>query len=560
VAVPSTCNDVREALRGVQIHPRIIEEFRPICESLEWRLSDAYWQTTGVRGFLNNDVPYTVNNSGWLSVQCAELLFANCMEVAPGQHIAVLEVGAGTGLFARYLLDEFHELCAERGKDYYERLTFYVSDGSPATVQQWAEFGIFNDHGSHVVTGVCDARHPDRFQTSDGRTVPLPALRAVFANYVLDSLPATVLRKGAEGPEEQYVRTHLGEPDRVAQYTRWSVDEIRALAAASDPSERSILATLSPALEFESEFRPVNGRVPWVDEAMAFGRDVERIVLNHGAFEALEQLTAMLEPGGFALVNDYGAISADQIAAQAGTQRFGPSAAVGLNFPLLEHHFTMRRIKVTAPERDDLMSVHPRLLSSRDLPETRAAFARVFDGRIQKSLEEIEDEARKHVEAGRADRARDAYDRALSLRKRDWRLFGEVAEFAIRVVRDYESGLRLARAALASNPWYSVWLWNVLGDALFALERYDEAHDAYLTARRMEPGDVRTALNLAYTHTQFAEYGPALASIASGLEHDTTGLFRQRLLEKQQHILTLSSQRAAAEQEWQARRMQRLAQ
>jgi tetratricopeptide (TPR) repeat protein len=560
VAVPSICEDVREVLRGVQIHPRVIEEFRPICESLEWRLSDAYWQTSGVRGFLNNDVPYTVNNSGWLSVQCAELLFANSMEVSPGQHIAVLELGAGTGLFARYLLDEFHELCTDRGKDFYERLIFYVSDGSHETVKQWAEFGIYNDHGAHVVTGVCDARLPAQFRTLDGRTTSLPALRAVFANYVLDSLPAAVLRKGPEGPEEQYVRTHLADAERVAQYSRRTIDEIRALAAASDPAERATLAALSPALEFEAEFRPVNGRVPWVDEAIAFGRDAERIVLNHGAFQALEQLTAMIEPGGFALVNDYGAISADQIAAQAGTQRFGCSAAVGLNFPLLEHHFTTRRIRVSAPERDDLMSVHPRLLSPGDLPETRAAFAKVFDGRVQKSLEEIEDEARKHVEAGRADRARDAYDRALSLRKRDWRLFGEVAEFAIRVVRDYESGLRLARAALAINPWYSVWLWNVLGDALFALERYDEAHEAYLTARRMEPGDVRTALNLAYTHTQFAEYGPALASIATGLEHDTTGLFRQRLLEKQQHILTLSSQRAAAEQEWQARRMQRLAQ
>jgi tetratricopeptide (TPR) repeat protein len=560
IGLTSDPPDPRVTLSSAHIHPRVIEDFRPLCESLEWTLSEAFWQTAGLRGFLRNEVPYSVNNSGSLSAQAAELLFANCLESAPAGNIAILEIGAGTGLFARYLLDEFREICLQRGADFYERLTFYVSDRSPRTVEQWENFGVFAEHGNHVVTGVCDARTPGDFRPLQGAAGIPSGLRAIFANYVLDSLPAAVLRRGAQGPEEQYVRTHLADSDQVLQYTTKSIDEIRRLAASPSPEDRAQLLPLLSALEFESEFRQVNSRIPHVDEAVTFGHNIERIVLNYSAFEAIANFLELTAADGFVLINDYGAITPEQIAGQAGTQRFGSSAAIGLNFPLLEHHFRMQSIQVSVPDRDDLLSVHPRLLMRGEASETIAAFLRIFDGRAQQAIEQSEAEGRAHMEAARVERAREAYERALAMRPRDWRLIGEVAEFVIRTVRDYEAGMRLAHAALTMNPWYSVWLWNVLGDALFALERYRDAHEAYLAARRIDANDPRTSLNLAYTHTQFGEFAQALEAIAAGLAADASGIFRQRLLEKQQHVLTLSSQRFAAEQEWQARRLQRLAQ
>ncbi len=550
----------REALSSARIHPRVVEDFRPLCESLEWSLSEAFWLTRGLRGFLQNEVPYSVNNSGSLSAQAAELLFANCVEAAPLGSIVIFEIGAGTGLFARYLLDEFRDLCVRRNADFYERLTFYVSDRSPRSVEQWENCGIFAGHEGHFVCGLCDARSPGQFRSTHGTAGVAGPVRAIFANYVLDSLPASVLRKGASGAEEQYIRTHLADSEQVSHYTSKSLDEIRQLAASSTVEDRAQLLPLVSLFEFETAFKAVDGRIPHVDEAIAFGHDVDRIVLNHAAFDSISAGLDMLGDRGLLLINDYGAITPDQIAGQAGTQRFGSSAAIGLNFPLLEHHFRLKGVRVSVPERDDLLSVHPRLLMRADASETVGAFLKVFDGRTQKALEDCETEARQHMEAGRIELAREAYDRALAARPRDWRLIGEVAEFVIRAARDYESGMRLAHAALAVNPWYSVWLWNVLGDALFALERYQNAHDAYLEARRIETTDTRTSLNLAYTHAQFGDFSEALEAIAAGLASDKNGLFRQRLLEKQQHVLTLISQRAATEQEWQARRLQRLSQ
>ena len=40
--------------------------------------------------------------------------------------------------------------------------------------------------------------------------------------------------------------------------------------------------------------------------------------------------------------------------------------------------------------------------------------------------------------------------------------------------------LDLVQAALDLNPWYSAWLWNVLGNSLTDAGRHDEAHDCHL--------------------------------------------------------------------------------
>ena len=554
-------SDPGQTILGARVPARVVQDFRPICESLEWQLSETYWRTAGLRGFLGNEVPYLVNNSGTLSAHSAELLFENCVENPPRGPLRIMELGAGTGLFARYLLDAFRRLCRERGADFYDRLTFIVSDGSQKTVDQWREYGIFLEHQEHVLLGRCDATNPSNFECRySGETFETP-LRAVFANYLLDSLPASVVRKGPDGPEEQYVRTHLADEATVAQYTRLTVDEIRAIASSTVRERWAELIPLVNVLEFETEFRPVNGRLPGLDHAIAFGCHEDRFVLNYGAFRCLEHTLQLLDHHGFMLINDYAALPAsEQAPTPAGLERFGPTCAIGMNFPLLRRYVASLGVVVVEPRADERVTLHPRMLVRTELPQTHAAFMRVFDEGAQAALLESDEEARRHIEAGRMEQAKEAFARNLSNRRFDWRLVGELAEFTIRQLRDFKAGLDLAHAALTINPWYSVWLWNLLGDALFGLDRVAEAHEAYLHARRIEPKDARTCFSLSYTYTHLGDYQNALIVIAEGLAYDASGTYRQGLLEKQQQVLTLASQRWNNEQEWHARRIQRLSQ
>ena len=551
---------VEETLGRVNVQPRVLQEFRPLSESLEWDLSDLQWAAAGLLPFVENEVPYTINNNSRLSENAAEVLFASCLETPPGEKIRLLDLGAGTGLFARYLLDVFRARCRQEGKDFYDRLTFYVSDRSPATVRQWQERGVFADHGEHAALGACDALHAAEFRPPEGGPVELSGLRAVFANYVLDSLPATVIRRGEHGCDELCVRIHLtDETPRLKKYTRLGLDGLRGLAASKDAAERARLIPLVSLFEFETAFMPNGSPPPYAEEALAFGIGLERIVLNHGAFRCLEACDALLEPGGFLLVNDYGPVQPEQIPAQAATQRFGPSMALGVNFPLLQHHFGGLGRLVVKPDEDDPRSIHARLILRSRLPGAIEAFQKQFGPQAYRETEGSQEEARQHLEAGRLEKAMECYKRAVARCPRDWRLLGEVAEFLIRRAADYAAGLELASAAVKLNPWYSAWLWNVLGDSLFALERYEEAHEAYLQAQRIDPKDVRTNLNLAYSYAEFGQYGEALEAAAAGLAADGAGVYRERLIEKQQQILAGIAGKWRSEQEWLARRASRMA-
>jgi cytochrome c-type biogenesis protein CcmH/NrfG len=54
-------------------------------------------------------------------------------------------------------------------------------------------------------------------------------------------------------------------------------------------------------------------------------------------------------------------------------------------------------------------------------------------------------------------------------------------------------------------------MWNILGVVLYCLERFDEAHEAYLQAERIDPDDGRTNLNLGYTFLTSAITAPPFA-------------------------------------------------
>jgi tetratricopeptide (TPR) repeat protein len=309
--------------------------------------------------------------------------------------------------------------------------------------------------------------------------------------------------------------------------------------------------------EYETAFRR-NGHVsPIFEEALAFGVGLDRVLVNHGALQCLDAGHALLEPAGFFLINDYGPVQSDHIPLQSVSQRFGRTTALGVNFPLLQHHITSKGYLVIKPDDDDNRPIHTRLIVKTRLPGLIEAFGQQF-GLEEQQAERLPEEARRHLEAGRTDEAMDCYKRALRRHPRDWRLLGEMAEFLIRSVADYEAGLAAARAAVRVNPWYSVWLWNTVGDALYAVNRFDEAHEAYLQGQRIDADDVRTNLNLAYTFCGFGRYREALDAIARGLAADASGTFRERLLEKQQNVLASVSARWADENEWLNRRAARL--
>src|SRR5205823_2926332 len=134
-----------------------------------------------------------------LSRQAAAVLFASLAAAERDgplpETLFVLELGLGVGLFARFFLDAFQELCRRRGADYYQRLGYVAGDRSPAMLADAARHGIFAHHPGRYRLRVVDAGRPEQALLADAALAPQAPhpLRAVFLNYVLDCLPATVL-------------------------------------------------------------------------------------------------------------------------------------------------------------------------------------------------------------------------------------------------------------------------------------------------------------------------------------------------------------------------------
>jgi hypothetical protein len=243
----------------------ILQDFRPLGESLEWELGQQYWLERGNQAFVGSEpVPFLINNDGNLSMKAAEVFFTSLQEAEKAgkleEDIFVLELGIGVGLFARYFLDWFQRLCEEAGKDYYDRLCYVAADRSPRMLRDAGRHGVFLNHPGRYRLRVADALCPGLTLLADGdigqqATRPF---RAVFLNYVLDCLPPTVLKAEGEELRQLHVRTSLPPRAKWRAQIDASAEELRWLAASADACQRRELMSVYPWCLSEYRYLPVS--------------------------------------------------------------------------------------------------------------------------------------------------------------------------------------------------------------------------------------------------------------------------------------------------------------
>ena len=217
-----------EILAKAQSSRAVIQDFVPLAESMEWQLGQEYLRQRGNKAFLSDSspVPFVVNNDGTLSRNAAEVFYASLVDAEERgpleDELFVLELGIGVGLFARYFLDAFRDLCREHDKDYYDRLCYIAADRSERMLRDVCRHGVLANHPGRYRLRLVDAMNPGErlpldlmFQDNPGKP-----LRAVFLNYLLDCLPAAVLeieevgpacRAGPEQNDEKAEEVRLGQ-------------------------------------------------------------------------------------------------------------------------------------------------------------------------------------------------------------------------------------------------------------------------------------------------------------------------------------------------------------
>jgi Tfp pilus assembly protein PilF len=543
----------------------LIQDWRPLSESLEWRVSEASWRKTGLDLFVRGDVPYVVNNVAWIAESLAAVVLQSLDEIRPAlDRIWILELGAGLGLFARQFLDAFRDLCLAGKRDEYDRLTYWVTDGSRRTVKRWIEADIFREHLERVEIGTCDALDPRTVSLEGGATgrifeLPRGSCHLVIANYLFDSLPATILRREEHSElHEMQVRTYLEPGMQIPHLPHLHVDEIKRLVetleTASDerltpsrtpdgePSPHEILARVLPYCSFELNYRPRTGPRPWRESDLP-GPIVDRVVLNYGAIECLTRVSELLGDQGLIFYRDLGAGSSESSAQLPYSARFGPTVVATVNFSLLDGWLSSRGFRVVSPANDETRAIRTRLALRGPFPAAEREFVdRFADDRYGKA-ELAAAEAMRHVNSGQFRLALAAYRRALEQSPDDWNLLGQTAQFLTQQMLSPSEALELVEQALQINPAFSAFLWNTRGNCHYVLGDIEGAHRDYLRASEIDARDAQAHLNLAYTRASFGELEDALLEIALGLACDSAGYFEASLLAKQKEILLRLEQR-----------------
>jgi tetratricopeptide (TPR) repeat protein len=547
---PGTESPVDTSPAGILAHAQasreVIQDFVPLSESLEWRLGQEYLRQRGNKAFLSDahPVPFVINNDGALSHQAADVFFASLVaaekEGALPADLFVLELGIGVGLFARYFLDAFRDLCDRYRMDYYDRLTYIAADRSERMLRDVARHGVLSQHPGRYRLRLVDALDPAPLASDlmfHGQTGK--PLQAVFLNYLLDCLPAASLEVEDGQARQLCVRTCLARNVRLEDYTDLTAKQLAERSTKGGPQAERDLLEVYGLFASEYDYRPVDlTSLPYGTFAVEYARRTSRRLLHSwGAIQALERLLGLVDERCFILANDYGQTQVTR-EDEFEHQRFSLATFVGVNFPLLKAYFgEAGRGDFLDPSADPERGIHARLVGKRLAPDVRQRFEERFGGPAQKRLHEPVTRARECARVGRFELAAGHYREALKEQPSNWVLLNEVSMFLTFSLRDVKAGAELAKVALRLNPTCSADLWSTLGDALFEWGRTAEAQSAYRKALAVNESDVRARYNLAWVYQRQRDWPAALQVLAEALVLDKMGQYRERLLHKQTEVL-----------------------
>ncbi len=174
----------------ISVHPPVHRH-----ESLKAQLGIPCWKQ-GLTVFFTDNVPISHSTGRLLVGAVAKMMDAH-FKGKPIQDANWVELGSGSGIFARQLLD----IMDKEHPEFYDRFSFTITDSSQALIDQVKHSGLLNHHLDHV-----------RFETVDFHRIHFKEQpNGVYFSYLFDSLPTAHLHIVEGKPFVVKVETQIPE-------------------------------------------------------------------------------------------------------------------------------------------------------------------------------------------------------------------------------------------------------------------------------------------------------------------------------------------------------------
>jgi len=499
----------------------VLEPFGPIWDSARLRLARASWASADLNVFAQLDVPYTGTSSGRLSEDAVHVVLASWQGTAP---LHVLELGAGSGMFARLFLDALARIAPE----VYATARYIVTDGSAALLEAQRREGVFAAHAGQVEARVLDIT---------GDWGGIGAFDAILGTYILDSLPFDLL---AVRDGETWRRETRGVLDDGGA----EADALRA--ALAEGGDLAPFRHLAPfiALQTRHVRTPRDDLPHGATLPGTTGGEVLPYVHCHGALDCLDRALSHLRPGGVMVFSDYGHLEPFGPHDMVEFQSYGEAASVGLNFPQIEAAVAARGdVRLFKPQ-DSSGNLHTRVVQRLPSPDLSDVVEDRYGALRLTALTAPCEVAREFLRGRMFEVARGLYAKALALEPQNWALMQEIAAM-LAGSGDAQAAADMAAEGLALNP-LSAELWRIKGVAHLDLEARAEARAALTRAVTFAPASAAGWAALARLEIVEGNSRAALLALAEAMAADRDGDLRDELLGFQQKALT-----GLAQDQWQ---------
>jgi len=180
----------------------IVEDWRDYDQGLITTLGARYFKAQGIKAYsisIGNPVPSGITTSYPHALSFIKVLKKNLVNYPSHYKLNILDLGSGSGLFARSLLE------AARDENILDRICVILADLSANALKEIKKLKIleeFKEHKNYELIQL-DILDPKNAKDLNNKIYFLPKVSACTLNYIYDVMPTIILRPSKDGGFEK---------------------------------------------------------------------------------------------------------------------------------------------------------------------------------------------------------------------------------------------------------------------------------------------------------------------------------------------------------------------
>jgi SAM-dependent methyltransferase len=192
----------------------LVEDWKDYDQGLISTLGSRYFQVQGIQAYsikTGNPVPNGITNSLPHALSFIKLLKKNISNYPNDYKLNILDLGSGSGIFARCLLK------AAQQEGILDRICVLLADLSAKALTEIKQIKVLDEFKEHenykfIKINILD---PESAESLDGEKFTLPKISACTLNYIFDVMPTIILRpaasKGFEKLQFRFLEKNIGQ-------------------------------------------------------------------------------------------------------------------------------------------------------------------------------------------------------------------------------------------------------------------------------------------------------------------------------------------------------------